>query len=154
MVSAVKAVKSFINSEIAGPAGPSKAYRSEPPPPPRSVQVRACPASGAFPSHPQCTPAVYNVTVGCAGLMGLPAAGKDRCILVTFGTRPADGAATYRVRHLMICMTMHVCVCIACMSMYLFVSATICIYVYVFSLYIVCMCMYLPLCVCMCMYFL
>ena len=113
MVSAVKAVKSFINSEIAGPAGPSKAYRSEPPPiPPAFFQVRARPASCAFPSHPQCTPAVYNVTVGCAGLMGLPAAGKDRCILVTFGTRPSDGAATYRVRHLMICMTMHVCVCI------------------------------------------
>jgi hypothetical protein len=116
MVSAVKAVKSFINSEIAGPAGPSKAYRSEPPPiPPAFFQVRARPASGAFPSHPQCTPAVYNVTVGCAGLMGLPAAGKDKCILVTFGTRQADGAATFRVRHLMICMyvyVLHVCVCI------------------------------------------
>jgi hypothetical protein len=114
MVSAVKAVKSFINSEIAGPACPSKAYRSEPPPP-RSVQVRARPASGAFPSHPQCTPAVYNVTVGCAGLMGLPAAGKDKCILVSFGTRPSDGAATFRVRHLMICLyvyVLYVCACI------------------------------------------
>ena len=60
MVSAVKAIKSFINCEIAGPAGPSKAYRGEdtPPPLPLRVQVRARPAARAFPSHPQCKPAV------------------------------------------------------------------------------------------------
>jgi hypothetical protein len=142
MVSAVKAVKSFINSEIAGPAGPSKAYRSEdtPPPntpPPRPFQVRARSAASAFPSHPQCTLTVYNVE--CAGLMGLPAAGKDKCILVTFGTRPSDGAATFRVRHLVICMYIACILCIfVCIACILYVYCMYCMYSYVYCMY----CMY------------
>jgi hypothetical protein len=66
---------------------------------------------------------LYNV--GCAGLMGVPAAGKDKCILVTFGTRQSDGAATYRVRYHVICIfvyvlhvlhVLNVCVCITCIA--------------------------------------
>ncbi len=53
MVSAVKAIKSFINCEIAGPAGPSKAYRGEdtPPPLPPRVPFKFAPARQRVPFH-------------------------------------------------------------------------------------------------------
>ncbi len=91
---AMKELKLFINSEIAGPGGPTKAFQGE------------CPPHFGF--HTlfafSCGLLRFNCFfVLCAALMGASPR-EDKCILHHFGKR-GDRQSTFRV-------------CIACICMY------------------------------------
>ena len=86
----VKELKNFINTEIAGPNGPTKQFRGacrcHPPPP--------WPGSGPSPFVP--VPS-RSLMILCAALIGTPPNPGDKCILHHFGKRQNDKSSTFRV---------------------------------------------------------
>ena len=86
----VKELKNFINTEIAGPNGPTKQFRGacrcHPPPP--------WPGSGPSPFVP--VPS-RSLMILCAALIGTPPNPGDKCILHHFGKRQSDKSSTFRV---------------------------------------------------------